>query len=101
MHENIASDGCHARMTKNVGAFSLSCIAGSALNSFGRFCGEKFAENSILDAKAKESNSLNRNEFLTTRGLNEMTESSSINFYFFYLNRLNKQIVRNGFKVLL
>ena len=68
-------------MTTNVGAYSLSCIAGSALNSFGRFCGEKFAENSILDAKAKEGNSLNRNEFLTTQGLNETTESISINFF--------------------
>ena len=86
MHENITSDRCHARMTKNVGAYSLSCIAGSALNSFGRFCGQKFAEtDSKLDAKAKESNSLNRNESLTTQGFNKTTESSSINF-FGYLN---------------
>ena len=31
MHKNITSDRCHTRMTKNVGARSLFCIAGSHL----------------------------------------------------------------------
>ena len=38
-------------------------------NRFAVFSGEKFAENSKLDAKAKECNSLNLDESLITQAL--------------------------------